>query len=99
MHAGKSNVKQARRAITKQQREHAATLHRSSVLCLAARLMLLDRAADDALVQVESWNFGLAVTYVSGIRDCLVLQHMIAGLITGCRHWSFQSLSRIWSAC
>jgi hypothetical protein len=29
-------------------------LHRASVLCLAARLMLLDQAADDLLIQVQS---------------------------------------------
>lgn len=45
--------KQQRRAITKQQRAHAAMLHQASVLCLTARTLLLDQAADDAFVQVS----------------------------------------------
>jgi hypothetical protein len=47
-----ANIK-VKRAVTKATREAAATIHRSSVLCLVGRALFHDKALQDEEVQVR----------------------------------------------
>lgn len=52
------------RVITKEERDEAAQVHRAHVLCLAARALLFDAAADDPTVQV---GLDIELVYMSAM--------------------------------
>lgn len=58
LHPGSKNASKgaSRATISKAVRDHAAMVHKSTVLCIVARTRMLDIAADDPEIQVRTIN-------------------------------------------